>query len=394
MLSKKPLSVHGKFGLERENLRINADGTLALTPHPQAFGNKHTNSEITTDFSESQLELVTPVASSIHEMLAHEKRLTKVIYSGIKPELLWPLSSPPDQLPPDDQIPIADFGLEGKEKTDYRIYLSKKYGRTKQLYCGIHFNFSVEKSGLISNKERNLFYLNLVANASRYRYFLMYLLSASPKVVQGIHYRSVRLSSHGYQNTVPVYPDYSSPEAYIASLQTYVNQGVIESPRELYQLVRIKGKGYEDLTHAPEASRVELRISDLNPLFDEGINPNDLYLMHLYLLWCAQNEHSVFTLEKQKEATLLSNEATMLYVSPSFSKRMDEMFHALQSFLKQQTFPACYTQALDEALLRWRNPSKGYAEQIRRQLETDPNVAMKWAVRMKHAHENSSHFTY
>ena len=48
-------------GIEKESLRARADGTLAMTPHPQALGSPLTHSHITTDFSESQLEaLVTP----------------------------------------------------------------------------------------------------------------------------------------------------------------------------------------------------------------------------------------------------------------------------------------------------------------------------------------------
>ena len=30
----------GCFGLEKENVRVNQDGTLALTPHPAVFGDK------------------------------------------------------------------------------------------------------------------------------------------------------------------------------------------------------------------------------------------------------------------------------------------------------------------------------------------------------------------
>ncbi|GAY74739.1 glutamate-cysteine ligase [Sporolactobacillus inulinus] len=115
----------GHFGIERENLRVDHHGRLAMTPHPDALGNKQTNPEITTDFSESQVELVTPVASSLQETLSHMQRLTRTVYSGIGDELLWPLSTPPNHLPPDDQIPIADFGPGGKEKTAYRFYLSK-----------------------------------------------------------------------------------------------------------------------------------------------------------------------------------------------------------------------------------------------------------------------------
>ena len=46
-------------GVEKESLRTDAAGQLALTPHPVALGSALTHPHITTDFSESQLELIT-----------------------------------------------------------------------------------------------------------------------------------------------------------------------------------------------------------------------------------------------------------------------------------------------------------------------------------------------
>ena len=42
-----------------------ADGALALTPHPAALGSALTHPHITTDFSESQLELITGVHAGV-----------------------------------------------------------------------------------------------------------------------------------------------------------------------------------------------------------------------------------------------------------------------------------------------------------------------------------------
>lgn len=52
----------GKFGIERETLRVDIQNRLAQTPHP--FGN---DEHITRDFCENQIELVTPVCHSIDE---------------------------------------------------------------------------------------------------------------------------------------------------------------------------------------------------------------------------------------------------------------------------------------------------------------------------------------
>ena len=58
------LSLEGKFGIEREMLRVDSFGSLAQTPHP--FGD---HPHITRDFCENQIELVTPVCGSIDEAL-------------------------------------------------------------------------------------------------------------------------------------------------------------------------------------------------------------------------------------------------------------------------------------------------------------------------------------
>ena len=57
----------GSFGIEWESLRAKGDGELSLTPHPEVFGDKLTNPLVTTDFSESQIEIITPTFDTIDE---------------------------------------------------------------------------------------------------------------------------------------------------------------------------------------------------------------------------------------------------------------------------------------------------------------------------------------
>src|SRR5690606_26849136 len=59
-----------KRGLEKESLRTQPDGRLALTPHPAALGSALTHPHITTDYSESQLEMITGVHSTVESCLA------------------------------------------------------------------------------------------------------------------------------------------------------------------------------------------------------------------------------------------------------------------------------------------------------------------------------------
>ena len=51
-------------GIEKESLRIDFEGRLATTDHPICLGSALTNSQITTDYSEALMELVTPVHAS------------------------------------------------------------------------------------------------------------------------------------------------------------------------------------------------------------------------------------------------------------------------------------------------------------------------------------------
>lgn len=132
------------FGVEREGLRVTPQGRLALTPHPPIFGDKLKNPYITTDFSESQIELVTPVFYSVDETYDFLEALTDIVIGEIDEnnELFWPYSMPCN-IPDDNQIPIASYqGEEGKKARAYREKLMVKYGGKRQLISGIHYNFS------------------------------------------------------------------------------------------------------------------------------------------------------------------------------------------------------------------------------------------------------------
>ncbi len=71
--------IKANFGLEKENVRVTERGNLALTPHPKAFGDREKNPYIKTDFSESQLEMVTPVCNTLEEVYSFICNLNKVV---------------------------------------------------------------------------------------------------------------------------------------------------------------------------------------------------------------------------------------------------------------------------------------------------------------------------
>ena len=57
----------GLKGIEKESLRVAADGSLSSLKHPTGLGSAMTNRYITTDFSEALLEFVTPAFETTWE---------------------------------------------------------------------------------------------------------------------------------------------------------------------------------------------------------------------------------------------------------------------------------------------------------------------------------------
>lgn len=361
----------GKFGLERENLRVTASGRLAMTPHPKTLGDKCCNPEITTDFSESQIEIVSPAVSSVEALLPEISRINAKVKKGLEDEYLWMQSVSPCHLPPEDKIPLAQFGVPGDviyEKTEYRMYLAAKYGSYKQLYSGIHFNFSFDEdqlNELLSLEQRNDFYIRLMAQALKYRYFLTFTLAASPKTINGTTYRSARLGKEGYHNTQPILLDYSDTASYLCSLKKVIDSGVIEGSRELYELVRAKGTNMDEFNSLKaEINRIELRLPDLNPFYPDGINPADLYVMHLYIKWCSGLINDSYTDEEQLIASQLSFEASELDLTVAVEHKIKAIFDALFVYLENAGLPSIYHQSLLEAYDRFLYPKKRYAEKL------------------------------
>src|SRR3954462_4802281 len=75
-------------GIEKESLRVRADGSLATTPHAAALGSPLTHPHITTDFSESQLELIPGVHADVDECLEELTRVHQFVFRNIGDELL------------------------------------------------------------------------------------------------------------------------------------------------------------------------------------------------------------------------------------------------------------------------------------------------------------------
>lgn len=163
----------GKFGIERETLRVDANGRLAQTKHI------FTEDAISRDFCENQVELITPVCDSIEGTLESLKGLSQKVTKKLAEngEYLW-LSSNPPYIEGEDEIPIARFDPVHSGKQQYRFNLEQRYGKKLMLYSGVHFNLSF-CDAFIGN-DKNAFYLKLLKYALKYSWLVTMLTAASP----------------------------------------------------------------------------------------------------------------------------------------------------------------------------------------------------------------------
>lgn len=308
----------GKFGLEKENVRVTDIGNLATTPHPYVFGNKLSNPYITTDFSESQIEMITPALNSLEEVYCFLDTIQNIVSVNLNNEYLWPQSTPPI-LPSEEEIPIATYYTNSTSIKDnqnlYREYLANKYGRKKQLISGIHYNFSFEESflkKLYESMNQNIsyrdfkdgIYLKMAKNITRYSWFIVRLLGSSPaihesyidycnkcynKIPEGIscnYTASVRNGKCGYKNNDNYYVPLDNLHNYINAIKQLIKDGELISSKEYYNVIRPKNsKGNLSALKNYGIEYLELRLLDINPLYKLGISIEDLYLVHLFMIF-------------------------------------------------------------------------------------------------------------
>jgi len=322
-----------RSGIEKESLRAHPDGRLATTPHPVALGSPLTHPHITTDFSESQLELITGAQTSVDATLLELTHIHQVVYRAIsgnsRDEILW-CASMPCNLPPDDEIPLGHYGKSnvGRAKTVYRMGLGHRYGRRMQTISGIHYNWSLPDQ---SSED----YFALVRNFRRTAWLLFYLFGASPAVCETFvegnpghslqrlkpgtlylpHATSLRMGRLGYQSdaqsTLAV--SYNSLDEYAASLSgalttpypPYEKIGLHDEKGEYRQLatslLQIENEFYgkirpkrrihpgERPLHALRergVEYVEVRLMDLDPFSPIGITAPVCRFLDVFLLHC------------------------------------------------------------------------------------------------------------
>ena len=319
---------HIRRGIEKESLRVEASGKLALTPHPAALGSALTHPHVTTDFSEAQLELITGVHESVDACFDELTEIHQVVCRAIGDEMLW-AGSMPCHLPTDETIPLGIYGSSnvGRAKSVYRMGLGHRYGRRMQMISGIHYNWSMPG---VSTEA----YFGLIRNFRRHSFLLLYLFGASPAVcssfVAGRQHElqslnrhtlympygtSLRMGRLGYQSDAQaaLAVSYNCLESYAASLQdaltrpypAYAAVGIrdpggdynqlstslLQIENEFYGTIRPKRVIFpgERPLHALRqrgVEYVEVRCLDLNPFVAVGIDAQTVRFIDVLLLHC------------------------------------------------------------------------------------------------------------
>lgn len=361
----RPYTMTARFGLEKESQRTTFDGQLASTDHPEVLGGRSYHPYIQTDFSETQMELITPVANSINEMMRYLAAIHDVAQRSMnKQEMLWPLSMPPKLPIRDEDIKIAK--LDQFEGVLYRRYLAKEYGKRKQMVSGIHFNFefslelvqqlfAAQAEYETIEEFKNILYMKVARNYLRYRWLITYLFGASPVSEMGYFteredhpkepVRSIRNSSFGYKNNEDVKVSYESLQQYINDIHRMVENGILSEEKEFYSAVRMRGG--KQMSDLPKTGirYIELRNLDLNPFAPLGVDEDSLQFIHLfmlYLLWTDEKEAPndwVATGEFLNEQVALGHpyaQVKMIAEGDRIFAEMDEMIDALGLFRFQK----------------------------------------------------------
>ncbi|MCQ6259046.1 glutamate--cysteine ligase [Pseudomonas sp. Q11] len=349
-------------GIERECLRVTDTGHLAQTQHPAALGSALTNEQITTDYSESLLEFITPAQADVADTLHSLDKIHRFAYSKLGDEYLWSPSMP-CPLPAEEDIPIAYYGTSniGRLKYVYRQGLALRYGKTMQCIAGIHYNFSLPEKlwPLLRQAEdveandrdfQSSAYIALIRNFRRYSWLLMYLFGASPALDAGFlrgrphqleqldpdtlylpYATSLRMSDLGYQSNAqagltPCYNDLTSytdslrkavatPYAPYVEVGTHkngewvqLNTNILQIENEYYSNIRPKRVTYTgerpvQALVARGIQYVEVRCLDINPFLPMGIDLTESRFLDAFLLYCGLNDSPLLENNECSNAT-------------------------------------------------------------------------------------------
>lgn len=303
------LSHEGNWGVEREAVRTGSDTCISRRQHPAVLDEKY----FSKDFSESQIEIVSGVQSSISGVIDELSKLHATADAATAEEFLWPSSMPPI---PNEYSAIypAVFSRtpEGEAKEVYRRYLQAKYGSAVMHISGVHVNFSysdetIRRAYTAYGKDSSLrafrdqLYLKAASVFLKYLPLSNYVFGASPEPGAYLNrYKeyssangmqnavSIRNSHFGYRNAESRHLNFTTLHEYTESIRKCIGPSGLFSEKEVYAPLRLKpahpGKCCEtslDALDKDGISYIEMRIPDLNPYSPIGIDSSQLHFLRL-----------------------------------------------------------------------------------------------------------------
>ena len=346
-------------GIERETLRIDAQGNYALDAHPKALGSALTHSSITIDYSEALMELVTQPYHDVEKLFSELQQVHSFVLQNLGEQSLW-MQSIPCALPPEDQIPIGYYGTSnsGMLKHVYRRGLAERYGKSMQCIGGIHYNFSLPpelwqylEPEISDPKQRqSVGYMSLIRNFKRESWLLMYLFGASPLVNRSFlegrdhglesfddnslylpYATSLRMSDLGYTSEAQsnIRTCYNHVESYVSLIYNAVtkpwpayvdigthrdgewiqlNTSILQIENEYYASIRPKrttkeGERPNNALINRGVQYVEVRCLDIDPFEPLGISPKTSYFLDTFLVYCAAEDSPLFDAKNDCDET-------------------------------------------------------------------------------------------
>ncbi|PIE42351.1 MAG: glutamate--cysteine ligase [Gammaproteobacteria bacterium] len=348
----------GRRGIEKEGLRYTYTDRLSEKSHPKTLGSPLTHQEVTTDYAESLLEIVTPAFRNSRDTQAHLCYLHRVLAQDSYEYMLN--GSMPAYIADTEAVQIGWYGRShaGQMRRLYRKGLALRYGKAMQLIAGMHFNYSIcnrlfnhyaEILGCHFNRQFvDQCYMNLVRNLRRYAWLTAYLFGHSPAVDKSFlhgkshtldtfddetlylpHATSLRMSDIGYQNKTGHLVSANSLAQYIHDLAAAVktpckafeqmglydvngdyqqiNTNLLQIENEYYTAARPKQlmiSGEPPLRALADrgVAYVELRTLDINCFERTGISQNQLDFLEVFMLFCLFDEAPIFDKTDEKEA--------------------------------------------------------------------------------------------
>jgi len=426
-------------GIEREALRVLPEGKLSEQPHAYSIGSALTHPNITTDYSETLLEFITPVSFTPETVIAQLQDIQKFTLQQIDGELLWPLSMP-CFVNDADKIQLAQYGSSniGRMKNTYRQGLKNRYGSMMQVIAGIHFNFSFSRDfwkslQAIDNNSDNLDdfisarYFALIRNYKRFCWLIPYLYGSSPVICSSFlqnkpqqlpfkksdngylyleHATSLRMSDLGYTSSAQaeLHICYNSLDGYVADVQEAIglssqefaeigvkvngeyrqlNSNVLQIENELYAPIRPKrvaksGEKPSEALKRRGVEYIEVRALDINPFVDTGISLEQVYFLDIFLTYCALLPNPELDAVTQKIYEANMNEVVLRGRDPALVLRDGEQEKSLKLW-GNEIFKALTQVA---SLLDKANGSNKYQKSVTEELAKINDASLTPSARL------------